>query len=112
MNEMTLREAGKQANLRKWSQRVVECRSSGLPVGQWCDENGINQKTYYRWQKEVFTAMVEQQSTRTPRFAELRAPEHRGDLAATVRIGDVAVDVYAGADAAAVSAIVKALTSC
>ena len=112
MNEMTIRGAEKQANLQKWSQRVAECRSSGLPVRQWCDENGVNPKAYYTWQKKVFDAIVERQDVQVPRFAQLRAPEHRGDPAATVRMGGAAVDVYAGADAATVSAIVKALTSC
>ncbi len=47
MNEMTIRGAGKMAYLRVWSQRVTECRESGLPVNRWCQEHGINVKTYY-----------------------------------------------------------------
>ena len=31
MDEMTIRRAGQQQNLLAWSQRVADCRSSGLP---------------------------------------------------------------------------------
>ncbi len=51
MNEMTILGVGKMANLRVWSQRVAECRESGLPVSRWYQENGINVKMYYNWQK-------------------------------------------------------------
>ncbi len=52
MDELTIRGAGKMANLRAWSQRVPECREGEIPVAQWFESNGISRKTYYRWQKE------------------------------------------------------------
>lgn len=110
MNEMTIRETGKRANLEEWSQRVAECRSSGLTAAQWCAENGIKEKTYYTWRRRVFAATEERQEG--PRFARLSTPERRGDLAATVRIGQVTVDVYTGADADTVAAIVRRLRPC
>lgn len=111
MNEMTIRGAGKMTNLRVWSQRVAECRGSGMPVSRWCQEHGINVKTYYNWQKKVFEAMVEEQHD-GPRFARVSAQQPETSVAATVHIGPAAVDVYSGADAETVAAIVKALTVC
>ena len=114
MNEITIRGAGKRANLQVWSQRVAECRGSGIPVSRWCQENGINVKTYYNWQKKVFEAMVEEQQD-GPRFARVTAYQSENtenNVAATVRIGPAAVDVYSGADAETVAAIVRALTVC
>ncbi len=32
----------------------MECRNSGKSVAVWCEENGINIKTYYYWQKQVW----------------------------------------------------------
>ena len=32
----------------------MECRSSGKSIAAWCEENGINIKTYYFWQKRVW----------------------------------------------------------
>ena len=111
MNEMTIRGAGKMVNLQVWSQRVAECRGSGLPVSRWCREHGINVKTYYNWQKKVFEAMVEEQQD-GPRFARVSTQQPENNVAATVRIGPASVDVYTGADAETVAAIVKALTVC
>lgn len=32
----------------QWKQRIVECRNSGVPVKEWCREQGISYSTYYR----------------------------------------------------------------
>ena len=37
-----------------------------MSVKRWCEENGVTTKTYYTWQKKVFTAMMEQQRTHHP----------------------------------------------
>ena len=47
MDEMTIQRAGRQQNLLAWSQRVADCRSSGLSVNRWCAEHDIRPKTYY-----------------------------------------------------------------
>ena len=41
------------ANLAEWKQRIMDCRTSGFPVKEWCRENQINPSTYYRWQREI-----------------------------------------------------------
>ena len=41
MDEMTIQRAGRQQNLLAWSQRVADCRSSGLSVNRWCAEHDI-----------------------------------------------------------------------
>ena len=116
MGELTIRRAQAQRNLLEWSQRVAECRSSGLSVTRWCVEHGIKQKTYFNWQKKVFAAMIEQQRQQLEepqeperRFAELPAPAIQNDLVAAVRIGEASLDVYSGASADVVAALCKAL---
>lgn len=42
------------ARLEDWKQRIMECRSSGLPVKTWCAQNECNTSTYYRWERELF----------------------------------------------------------
>ena len=106
MEEMTIQHAGRQKNLLVWSQRVAECRSSGLSVNRWCAEHGIRPKTSYNWQKKVFAAMIEQQKmlgevTETQsRFAELPVPVpkpaptpmaepiQKNSLVASIRVGN------------------------
>lgn len=118
MGELTIRGAKAQQNLLEWSQRVAECRSSGLSVNRWCAEHEINPKTYFNWQKKVFAAMIEQQRqqlepSREPerRFAALPTPAVQNDLVATVRIGEASLDVYSGANADVVAALCKALSN-
>ena len=39
--------------LEEWEKQVVDCRSSGLPVKEWCRQNGVNDKTYYYRLRQV-----------------------------------------------------------
>ena len=128
MDEMTIQRAGRQQNLLAWSQRVAECRSSGLSVNRWCAEHDIKPKTYYNWQKKVFAAMIEQQKmllevTETQsHFAELptlmpetasvpaEEPIQKNGLVASIRVGNAALDVYEGANAEVVTALCKVLS--
>ena len=125
---MTIQRAGRQQNLLAWSQRVAECRSSGLSVNRWCAEHDIKPKTYYNWQKKVFAAMIEQQkmlvevAETQSHFAELPAPMpestsvpaeepiQKNGLVASIRVGNAALDVYEGANAEVVTALCKVLS--
>lgn len=50
-------EVKQELRLREWSEQIERQQSSGLSVEQWCDENGINPKTYYyRLRKVLLTA--------------------------------------------------------
>ena len=122
MEEITIRGTRAQRNLMEWSRRVADCRSSGMSVTRWCTEHNVKPKTYYNWQKKVFSAMLAQQqaeiSDASPRFAELPLPtdekqlitaEKQRDLVASVRIGDASLEVYGGASAEIVSALCKVL---
>ena len=118
MGELTIRRAQAQRNLLEWSQRVAECRSSGLSVTRWCAEQGIKPKTYFNWQKKVFAAMIEQQRQQLEaapeperRFAELPAPAARNDLVAVVRIGEASLEIFSRASADVAAALCRALSN-
>lgn len=123
-NSMTIQSVGQQRRLLEWSQRVADCRQSGISVKRWCSENGTTPKTYYTWQKKVFSAMVEQQQFQLAAtqestdvcFAELpAAPIPQASTkapVASIRLGETAVDIYEGADAKMVEALCRALKSC
>ena len=46
------------ARLSEWKERVINCRNSGKPVQVWCEENQLNRKTYYRWERLVLAEAV------------------------------------------------------
>ena len=48
---MDVRAIKHATKLSEWSERIRVCRSSGIPVKNWCEENGINVKSYYRWER-------------------------------------------------------------
>ena len=39
-----------------WRQRVINCRSSGLTVTPWCEDNDVHYKLYCYWQRKVWDA--------------------------------------------------------
>ena len=121
MTELSIQNTTRQKHLLEWSQRVADCRSSGLSVSRWCTEHDIKPKTYYTWQKKVFAAMIEQQKLQMmetvgneTQFAELPPPEpkprqHR-DLVASVHVGEAFLDVYEGASPEIVTALCRVLS--
>ena len=121
MTELSIQNTTRQKHLLEWSQRVADCRSSGLSVSRWCTEHDIKPKTYYTWQKKVFAAMIEQQKLQMmetvgneTRFAELPPPEPKPrrnrDLVASVHVGEAFLDVYEGASPEIVTALCRVLS--
>ena len=42
-----------EVRLKQWTEMVRQRNESGLNVSQWCDQNGVNVKTYYYRLKQV-----------------------------------------------------------
>ena len=57
---MDVRTMKHAAKLAEWSEKVQACRSSGLPVKEWCEQNNVCSKTYYTWER-VYLAEVSKQ---------------------------------------------------
>ena len=91
-----------------WSKRITDCKNSGMRPGEWCEENGINVKTYYYWHNKI-RKLVSQQ---TEFFEVPAAPGRRDVPSATIRVGILEADIYSGADAEMIRAICKALKTC
>ena len=107
-----LQRANQQHRLVEWSRRVEACRSSGLPVGQWCRENGIAVSAYFSWQRKVFRAL---QEVREVTFAEVPIIEHPQPcehIVAAIEVSGVRIQVYGGADEATLLVILRAAKSC
>lgn len=98
-------------NLFEWSERIRECRVSGMQVKDWCESNGITVSTYYKQQRKVFDAAKRQART-APQFVEISPAVSSGTPAATIRIGGAEVDIYPGADEGTIQAILRVLKSC
>ena len=41
-----------------WKQRIIECRSSGKSVKEWCKEHSLDFTTYYRWERKILANII------------------------------------------------------
>ena len=43
MEQMTtaIRKVNRKVQLQQWQPQIMDCRSSGLTVGAWCEQNGM-----------------------------------------------------------------------
>jgi hypothetical protein len=106
-----------QARLQEWTTAIRECRSSGLPVKQWCRNRGITTTTYYHWERELLAltrgTRSKPQIASATTFAELPAPRQQcrtvSKLSAAVHIHDVAIDIYPGMDAKLLKTLLDAV---
>jgi len=121
---MTVTEMKHQARLEEWREKILDCRSSGVGVKQWCAERHVTPTTYYRWEREIFGKVQkckdgELALVPTATFAELpalaaqetqfRSTPASSALVASARIDNATVDFYAGVDADVVEALCKLL---
>lgn len=72
--EKNLQALTLQEKIAVWSERIADCRSSGIGVKAWCEGNGVSSSSYYKWQKKLFFLAAQNE----PQFAEVRvAPPAR-----------------------------------
>ena len=111
-----------EVRLQKWIGIVKACRSSGKTIKVWCDENGVNVKTYYHWQKKVCLETcrdIETIQKSMPEvlpkkekiiFAELNIPRNNvGKIAVSIKRDNMNINVYSGADSSTVETVFAAL---
>ncbi|MGN8807436.1 MULTISPECIES: IS66 family insertion sequence element accessory protein TnpA [unclassified Blautia] len=103
-NAMAVRE-------QQWLETIQTAKKSGLPVNQWCHENGIAESTFYRWQQRIRQHLP---GSAEPTFVEL--PEQAKPLTSaqpvhliTVHIQDVTVELPSGLPAAQISELIRGI---
>lgn len=118
---MQLQEVKKQTNRQEWARMVMACRNSGLGVQKWCDQNGINTKTYYYRQRRVFEALSSQQLNRSSmamapasncvEFVPLR-PVSRTSDSVKLHLSDCTLEIPEGIDADTLRTILQVIREC
>ena len=116
----SIKTVAHNTKLQMWAERVQECRSSGLPVKIWCKEHGIKLSTFYTWQKKVFcsvsTEVQASTSVAAPVFAEifqaLPVKTASANVAATLNVGRLSIDLYDNASSEFIESILRGLRSC
>lgn len=127
---MDVRAMKHAAKLAEWSERVQACRSSGMTVKEWCEQNHICSKTYYTWER-VYLAEVSKQLAIPDRVPgetgqlvriepdQLRDEGEKGtsrmsvqsksNEGITLRYGKMSVEMPAGVEIGQVAELMKAM---
>lgn len=121
MDQLTVTEHDSRLNL--WIQRIKECRESDMTVDAWCKSNEINVKTYYYWlrkiKKEAFEALPQKCKQVPSPFVERKVfsevhtlePTYAENVAATVDIAGIRIDVHNGADNVTLQNIIRIISA-
>jgi transposase-like protein len=112
-----IRKVTREYRASQWAECIKECRSSGMTIRDWCDENGVSEKSFYYWQRKFRNEacqLLEQNSKSAlalPSFAEIdmSQPVKSETLAVTIRIGEITADIHNGADPATVESVIRTL---
>ena len=121
MNAWDIRRA---AQIPMWRERIQKCRSSGMTVRRWCEENQIQAKTYYRWEKrclENATEIIRTEQTGTlTKIIPESLPSNREETECSssnasaelvIRCGCVSMDISSRMPVAKIAELVSALNS-
>ena len=65
-----IRTVKRQLMLEEWEKQVIDCRSSGLTVQEWCRQNGVNDKTYYYRLRQVREKCLEARAEKAEKTSE------------------------------------------
>ena len=115
MEELAVVAVKQRYSAVTWKERVAACRNSGQGVAKWCAANGINSKSYYRWERKLLREAGNdirciQKSQQLQRFAELPSIP-RTEPVAVLRMGEITFELHEGISAEQLSAIVQAMKS-
>jgi putative transposase len=82
---MGAREVTHAYRLQHWTEKISQCRNSGMTVKAFCESQNINIKSYYYWQRQVrdaaSTELMKAQSCKSENglvpngWAQLSKPE-------------------------------------
>ena len=92
--------ATRQLRLQHWAELIRTRLEQGIPVEEFCMQNGISQNQYFYWLRKVREAALEQSSH--VQFAELSSREHELNIpqappkdpfvpSITIQIGNVII---------------------
>ena len=113
---MTTKQMATQVRLEHWGKVLRERKSSGLSIRRWCRENGINEKTYYYWQRKLRESVCESLEDQGPEpllpatFAQVQMPKSEvvgGKI--VIHLNGTEVEIYGDMPVDTVNAVLSAL---
>lgn len=81
-----------EAMLKEWSEMIQTCKSSGMPVTQWCAENMLNIKTYYYRLRRVREGLCDMKETHE--IIPISLPEVKAEGQIIIEASGVRAEVF------------------
>ena len=82
-------ESNRQQQRAQWHERIVAQSLSGLAITEFCRQQGLCSKTFYRWKSRlnsVSTNKVIAATTKPPKFLALKAPPRAAQRLVLIRL--------------------------
>ena len=92
----------KRLQKEEWSERIRQCRESGLTIAEWCRQNSINQKTYYYHLKKLRKELCEQIPVPVMTVSEI-CPTIK------INIGDVTIEITENTSEQKITSLIRAI---
>lgn len=115
-----MRKLTQEMRLKHWLVILQERTDSGKSIRGYCRERGINEKSYYYWQRRLREKAAEMtgysentmaMSVANPKFVEINqlGEESPVEGRITIRIGNAVVEIDGFADPQTIEAVLKSL---
>lgn len=105
--EKSLQGYDAEQRVARWTEMITRCRSSGMTVKNWCEQEGIREKTYYYWQRKIFQTTCPQTE-----FIEMPGMYEAPAVAVELSVNGIVAAVHTGADAETIRNVLVAMKRC
>ena len=105
--EKSLQRYNAEQRVARWAEMIARCRSSGMTVKSWCEQEGVSAKTYYYWQRRIYRAACQQTE-----FVEMPVLNESPAIAVEISVNGMVAAVHAGADADTIRNVLTAMKRC
>lgn len=115
--EVHMDEISVVKNEVKYAERIAmveECRSSGLSIRAWCEENNVNPKKYHYRLRRLRTMFLDQHKhNNVPAIKKLPVVTHPVPVAntLTLHLEGVTIEIPQGADENTITSVLRAVKS-
>lgn len=107
-----MRKENQQASRQQWETIIKECTDSGKSKREWLKEQGITERQYYYWQKNLAAVQKEGRDLTPVSFVQINHQSEVTDgqpAPAIIRLNDVTIEINDGISDSLLTQLVKVM---
>jgi len=114
MEQITAISVRQRYSAEIWKERITDCRGSGQTVKDWCAQNNVSCKTYYRWERKLLAEVGQrmicpQTKAEQNRFGEIPAAQAAGMTVGVIRGENAVCEIHSGISAELLAVLARAM---